>query len=131
MAQKMAGPAQYEQLAGQAIEDVDRQFAGQARAQQIRMSRMGLDPSQQASVTGGRQERIAQAVARAGAMQSARRQAEVNQAQAQQTMLQHLGGMAQEQRQARTDYALAQLREGVNNPIVMGRRNVQVRTGGL
>ena len=65
-----------DQAAGQAVEDVDQQFAGQEKAMQLRQSRMGIDPSQGASITGQRQQRIAQASARAGAMQSARRGAE-------------------------------------------------------
>ena len=65
-----------DQAAGQAVEDVDQQFAGQEKALQLRQSRMGIDPSQGASITGQRQQRIAQASARAGAMQSARRGAE-------------------------------------------------------
>jgi len=65
-----------DQLAGEAAEDVDQQFAQQSKALQLRQSRMGLDPSQNASVTGQRQAGLAQAAARAGAIQGARRSAE-------------------------------------------------------
>jgi hypothetical protein len=65
-----------DQLAGQAAEDIDTQFAGQRQAQQLSQSRAGIDPSQNASRSGARMSRIAQASARAGAIQNARRAAE-------------------------------------------------------
>ncbi len=65
-----------DQYAGQAAEDVDKQYANQDKALQLRQTRMGLDPSQMQSVTSQRMGKIAQASARAGAMQAARRAGE-------------------------------------------------------
>ena len=113
-AEDSTGPAQYAERAGEAIEDVDRQFAGQEKARQVRMSRMGLDPSQTASVTGGRQDAIAQAAARAGAMQSARRQAEAQQEQSKQSAFQSIASLMGQDKQMAHQSAMASQRQAAS-----------------